>query len=313
MSDVLPLSIGASGLTLYGQVRDGASIWNTANTAFESYDAGKWGKYGIAVNEQGSSGIYTVAFPGDIAAGRYTITIFEQAGGSPAEGDPPVWHSEIDWNGSDVIGSNDVIADQLTQSDILSDATPFAGANIDAAITSRTAPSDSQTIDMAQSLPGTPTADTTGQALADADDNLDAAISTRSQHSALDVTGGTDVATAESNLRGTDNDDLKTLSDQIDTVTPVGTGATVVDDGTVADDGDDLRYLDAQGNGIGDATVQAFLQSDFNNSNFVVRGSTNTKDDGTWATTMNLSQGLTYVIRFEKPGVFGPDTQVLTV
>ena len=37
--------------------------------------------------------------------------------------------------------------------------------NLDAAITTRTAPADNQTVDMAQALPGSPTADTTGDAL----------------------------------------------------------------------------------------------------------------------------------------------------
>lgn len=73
-------------------------------------------------------------------------------------------------------------------------------------------------INMGQSLPASPTADTTGQALTDADDNLDAAVSSRSSHSANDVTGGTNVATAESNIRGADSDDLKTLSDAQDTL-----------------------------------------------------------------------------------------------
>lgn len=46
--------------------------------------------------------------------------------------------------------------------------------------------------------------------------NLDATVSSRSSHSANDVTGGTTVATAESNIRGADSDTLKTLSDAQD-------------------------------------------------------------------------------------------------
>lgn len=46
--------------------------------------------------------------------------------------------------------------------------------------------------------------------------NLDVAVSTRSSHSASDVTGGTTVAQAESNIRGIDSDTLKTLSDAQD-------------------------------------------------------------------------------------------------
>lgn len=47
-------------------------------------------------------------------------------------------------------------------------------------------------------------------------DYLDAAISSRSSHSANDVTGGTTVATAETNIRGADDDTIKTVSDQLD-------------------------------------------------------------------------------------------------
>jgi len=77
-------------------------------------------------------------------------------------------------NGSNNAWSGYAVDPALTQDDILSDGTPFDGANIDAA------------------------------------------ISSRSSHSAADVTGGTTVATAESNIRGTDSDTLKTLSDQLD-------------------------------------------------------------------------------------------------
>lgn len=52
-------------------------------------------------------------------------------------------------------------------------------------------------------------------------DNVNATISSRSSHTANDVTGGTTVATAESNIRGADSDDLKAISDQIDNVPTV--------------------------------------------------------------------------------------------
>lgn len=66
-------------------------------------------------------------------------------------------------------------------------------------------------IDMTQATPG---GGTTGGRL----DNADVATSTRSNHSASAVTGGTTVAQAESNIRGADSDTLKTLSDAQDTL-----------------------------------------------------------------------------------------------
>lgn len=57
-------------------------------------------------------------------------------------------------------------------------------------------------------------------------DNINATISSRSSHTANDITGGTTVATAESNIRGADGDDLKDLSDTLDSVY-TGTPPTV--------------------------------------------------------------------------------------
>lgn len=73
-------------------------------------------------------------------------------------------------------------------------------------------------------IPGAYGAGTAGKIVGD---NLDAAISSRSSHSANDVTGGTTVASAESNIRGADSDTLKTLSDALDSVY-TGTPPTVV-------------------------------------------------------------------------------------
>lgn len=73
------------------------------------------------------------------------------------------------------------------------------------------------------------TTDTASRTASKADvSNLDAAVSTRSSHSAADVTGGTTVAGAESNIRG-GSDTLDSLSDQIDVI-PVNNSATAVAD-----------------------------------------------------------------------------------
>lgn len=64
----------------------------------------------------------------------------------------------------------------------------IVGDNLNATVGSRSAPGTAQAIDMAQALPGTPTANTVGQALKDADTNLDAAVTSRAS--------GTDYTTA---------------------------------------------------------------------------------------------------------------------
>lgn len=84
--------------------------------------------------------------------------------------------------------------DMLQQAGILSDATPFPGANIDAAISSR-APAGEY------------------------DTELDVAVSSRAPVSEYDAEMALidqSISATESNVRGTDGDDLKTISDQID-------------------------------------------------------------------------------------------------
>lgn len=76
---------------------------------------------------------------------------------------------------------------QEIRDEILDDATRFSGGDIDAAITTRATPAQVK----AQA----------DQALID-----------------YDAATGTDVSTAETNIRGADGDDLKDISDQIDTV-----------------------------------------------------------------------------------------------
>jgi len=67
--------------------------------------------------------------------------------------------------------------------------------------------------------------------------------------------------------------------------------------------------------GISGATVTIYTQTDYSAENtgadFVV-ASTTTTTGGQWTETVNLSEG-EYVVVFEKPGFFGPDTQTITV
>lgn len=138
----------------------------------------------------------------------------------------------------------------LAQSDILSDATPFAGANIthlDRAISvaeSNIRGADSDTLKtLSEQIDGIPGAGDMWDALtashvaADSfgklvNDYLDAAVSTRATHTAADVQAlilsdatpfdGANISNldraisvAESNIRGADSDTLKTISDEI--------------------------------------------------------------------------------------------------
>ena len=88
----------ASGASLYAIVRDsGANVYN--GSSFENYDATHYGSYVLAMPEIGASRYYTASFP-TVDPGSYRVTVYAQSGGSPAEGDAPVAHLTLDWNGS---------------------------------------------------------------------------------------------------------------------------------------------------------------------------------------------------------------------
>lgn len=49
-----------------------------------------------------SGGFYVGDFDTDISAGQYYVIAHQQAGGSPADADPPVWQEFGDWDGTSV-------------------------------------------------------------------------------------------------------------------------------------------------------------------------------------------------------------------
>lgn len=122
---------------------------------------------------------------------------------------------------------------QLLQSDILSDATPFAGGNVDATISSRSTLSAAQVnaeVDTAldTAIPVSPTADSINERLKRLEedvtptragnlDNLDATVSSRSTLSAADVNtevdNALDTAIPGAPTAGSVNERLKALDD----------------------------------------------------------------------------------------------------
>lgn len=90
----------SSGKTLYAHVLN-ASAYRWNGSAFEAYSAGNYSAYDIALTEQGSSGVYVGDFPSAItSSGTFDYFVFNQAGGSPAEGDKIVNAGRVDWTGS---------------------------------------------------------------------------------------------------------------------------------------------------------------------------------------------------------------------
>lgn len=88
-----------------------------------------------------------------------------------------------------------------------------------------------------------------------------------------------------------------------------GTGDTDVDHNTLDVNGDNL-IVEEMGEGLGNATVDAYLKSEFDadQSAAVLRGRTSTRDDGTWVDSLRLFSGLTYYVKAYRQG----DTEKMT-
>lgn len=100
MASEIQLAYGTSGRTLYAVIRNSVGqVWNGAT--FEVFNAANWATYDVAMTEQGASGYYVGTFP-VIAAGGYNVEIRDQAGGTPAQGDPLAGGGDVYWNGTAV-------------------------------------------------------------------------------------------------------------------------------------------------------------------------------------------------------------------
>lgn len=90
----------ATGKTLYAVVINSVGqIWN--GSAFATIAGASWASYDIALTEA-AAGIYLGNMPA-VAAGLYTIVVYERAGGAPATTDSQVDSGTLDWNGSAVV------------------------------------------------------------------------------------------------------------------------------------------------------------------------------------------------------------------
>ena len=100
----IQIAYDTSGATLYAVVRNAdGEVWN--GSAFEAYATANLGTYDLPMAEQGTaSGYYTADFPA-AAAGIYAVSVYEQAGASPAEGDALLTGGAIDWAGAAVVSS----------------------------------------------------------------------------------------------------------------------------------------------------------------------------------------------------------------
>jgi trimeric autotransporter adhesin len=126
------------------------------------------------------------------AGANINATISSRSSHSAADAADAVWDEAK--AGHVGVGSfGEEVQTHATQAEILSDATPFAGANINATISSRSSHSASAVWD--EALPGAHAGGTAGERLATTDDRVDQSLST-----------------TEDNIRGTANRDLSELA-----------------------------------------------------------------------------------------------------
>jgi hypothetical protein len=93
MAGIIELTSAVSGSTNYAVINNASGQrWN--GTTFESFNGANWSAYVNPLTEDrfsgNGTGYYKAAFPGAIAAGRYTFTFYQQLGGSPALGDTTI-------------------------------------------------------------------------------------------------------------------------------------------------------------------------------------------------------------------------------
>lgn len=91
-----------SGQTLYAILRNSQGYpYYLAGNTFEVYNAGHYASYVLALGEQGATGYYVGTLPASFGpAGRYTLTLYHQAGGSPAAGDAALGANDLEWTGT---------------------------------------------------------------------------------------------------------------------------------------------------------------------------------------------------------------------
>lgn len=109
-----------SGNTLYAVIRSAAGqVWYVAGRVFEA-----WGTnghdaddYDIALADKGGSR-YVGDFDINIAAGRYGVQMFLQAGASPADTDSLVGSGQIIWTGLGELTVDKILANKAVQNKI---------------------------------------------------------------------------------------------------------------------------------------------------------------------------------------------------
>lgn len=105
MSTLIVCPAPSTGLTLYGQLADqDGQRFNIPSDQFQSYSSGQWGNYSFALSEQGGSSVYLANVPSSMSPRELLLLVYQQAGGSPVEGDTLIKSQALYWDGTDLVG-----------------------------------------------------------------------------------------------------------------------------------------------------------------------------------------------------------------
>jgi hypothetical protein len=91
-----------TGKTLYAVILSpSGQAWYTVTPAFENINAAHWTSYAITMTEATGTGLYLGTFPtGIVTIGTYSILVYVQAGGSPADTDTLIAAGTVLWSGT---------------------------------------------------------------------------------------------------------------------------------------------------------------------------------------------------------------------
>ncbi len=104
-----------SGATLYAVVYNAAGqLWN--GSTFETLVVANWTTYDIALTETPASSYRYLGTMPAVAAGLYSVAVYEQAGAAPAVSDTLVGTGQIHWSGTAELGMHGVLLSNGTGS-----------------------------------------------------------------------------------------------------------------------------------------------------------------------------------------------------
>lgn len=155
--------------------------------------------------------------------------------------------------------------------------------------TAQTILTDTNELQTNQANWNTATGFATPQNVTDAVDTLETAIGE------IEVGGGTGTAPTVQEI---DNQLTSTHGAGLWTASATGSGNIYVDHNTLDDTGDDMKFQLSNKAGITNATVTAFVKSEYDMGLRISNGNTVTIAEGAWLEPLKLYAGVQYVIEF---------------